>query len=554
MINEFLAHTDPPLVDYIELYNHSNQAVDLSGCVLTDDPATNKFVIPPNTSISARGFAVFYETNLHFALSAAGEKIYLKGADGSRGLDGIQFEGQASGVSSGRFPDGAAEIYPLATRENDQYIELYNRGASPINLSGWRFTGINFTFPSNTVIQAGGYLVVAKSVTNLLAKYGNLNTANTLGNFGGRLSGKGERVALSMPDVQINTNTPGVLTTNLAHIIVDEVTYGTGGHWGNWANGGGSSLELIDARSDHRLASNWADSDETAKAPWTTIQATGVLSLGSTRSGTPIDRLEVLMQGESECLLDNVEVIGTGGTNLIANSTFESGLTGWVPQGNQVRSTLETSGGFNSAQSLHIRATSRGDTGANRLRTPLTSALASGQTVTIRAQMRWLRGWPEPLLRIDGNYFEATGRMTVPANLGTPGARNSRAVANAGPAIYSVAHNPVLPAAGEPVVVTARIHDPDGFSTPILLYRVDPATAYATINLVDNGTGGDAVAGDGIYSATIPGQTSGTLVAFYVQVTDNGSPPAMGLFPEGAPARGCLVRFGDPEPVSSFVT
>src|SRR5439155_26750618 len=67
VINEFLAHTDPPLVDYIELYNHSNQAVDISGCVLTDDPATNKFVIPPNTSISARGFAVFYETNRHFA-------------------------------------------------------------------------------------------------------------------------------------------------------------------------------------------------------------------------------------------------------------------------------------------------------------------------------------------------------------------------------------------------------------------------------------------------------------------------------------------------------
>ena len=35
MINEILAHTDDPLLDYIELYNHSNQAVDLSGCILT---------------------------------------------------------------------------------------------------------------------------------------------------------------------------------------------------------------------------------------------------------------------------------------------------------------------------------------------------------------------------------------------------------------------------------------------------------------------------------------------------------------------------------------
>src|SRR5439155_22220541 len=45
VINEFLAHTDDPEVDYIELYNHNNQILDLSGCVLTDDPLTNKFVL-----------------------------------------------------------------------------------------------------------------------------------------------------------------------------------------------------------------------------------------------------------------------------------------------------------------------------------------------------------------------------------------------------------------------------------------------------------------------------------------------------------------------------
>ena len=37
VINEFLAHTDPPDEDFIELYNHSNQSVNLSGCFLSDD-------------------------------------------------------------------------------------------------------------------------------------------------------------------------------------------------------------------------------------------------------------------------------------------------------------------------------------------------------------------------------------------------------------------------------------------------------------------------------------------------------------------------------------
>jgi hypothetical protein len=87
-------------------------------------------------------------------------------------------------------------------------------------------------------------------------------------------------------------------------------------------------------------------------------------------------------------------------------------------------------------------------------------------------------------------------------------------VANAGPSIYGTTHTPAVPAANEPVVVTTRIHDPDGFSAPRLLYRMDPSTTYATVNLVDNGSGGDAVAGDGIYSASIPGQSAGTMVAF----------------------------------------
>ena len=33
----------------IELFNYGSNVVNLSGCILTDDPVTNKFVIPPGT-------------------------------------------------------------------------------------------------------------------------------------------------------------------------------------------------------------------------------------------------------------------------------------------------------------------------------------------------------------------------------------------------------------------------------------------------------------------------------------------------------------------------
>ena len=107
-----------------------------------------------------------------------------------------------------------------------------------------------------------------------------------------------------------------------------------------------------------------------------------------------------------------------------------------------------------------------------------------------------------------------------------------------------------MPAANQAVVVTALVHDPDGVASVTLNHRVDPATTYSTVTMLDNGTGGDAIAGDGIYSATIPAQAGGALVAFYVQATDSRG--ATTTFPNDAPTRECLVRFGDPTPTTSF--
>ena len=99
-----------------------------------------------------------------------------------------------------------------------------------------------------------------------------------------------------------------------------EVTYGSGGRWGRWSNGGGSSLELIDPRADARLASNWADSDESAKAPWTTVEFTG--RVDNVADGVSTDRLHLVAQGPGEYLVDDVEVLTPGGANRVANGDF----------------------------------------------------------------------------------------------------------------------------------------------------------------------------------------------------------------------------------------
>ena len=586
VINEFLAHTDPPDYDYIELYNHSTNAVDLSGCILTDDPTTNKFVIPSGTIIPARGFVFYSETNMNFALNATGESIYLKNPDQSRVLDAVQFAAQQNGVATGRWPDGANNFYrlsaktpggsnapillsdvvinelmydPISGNDDDQYVELYNRGTNTLNLSGWQLTSaITFSFPSIT-LAPNGYLVVARNMTNLFAQYANLNSANTVGNYSGKLSHNGEYLALTMPAEHKTTNSSGGLVTNIIDIVVNDLTYGTGGRWGQWSAGGGSSLELIDPNSNNRLAANWADSDETQKSVWTNIECIGVLDNGANYDSS-VDYAQIGVLDVGECLVDNIEVrAGTNGANLVLNPDFETGgLTNWTLQGDHFRSTLENTG-YQSSHSLHMRASDRIWTGANSCEMALsTNALAAGQTATLRFKARWLHGWPEVLLRLNGNWLEATGPMPIPSNLGTPGLPNSRAVTNAGPAIYAVTHSPAVPAANQAVVVTARVHDTDGVQALTLYYRLDPATSYTAVTMKDDGTGGDAIASDGIFSATIPGQSANTITAFYLAATDTKGAATRfpALLNDNAPVRECVVMFGDGNPggVSAFIT
>ena len=575
VINEFLAHTDDPELDFIELYNHGTQPVDISDCWLTDDREINRFAIPAGTVLPPRGFISFDQNELAFSLSADGERIFFRNPDATRVIDAVRFDAQANGVSMGRYPDGAPSFSRLATKtpgstnspllisdvvineimyhpisgnSDDEFIELHNRSANATNISGWRITGgISFTFPPNAFIPANGYVAVARNAARLIPRYSNLNANNTFGNYGGSLANGGERIALAMAIPSITTNN-NILTTNYSHVVVNEVTYRDGGRWGQWSDGGGSSLELIDPRSDNRDASNWADSDETSKAPWTTVSVTGVLDNGTSAS----DQLQALLQGPGECLIDDVEVRTVAGVNLIANSTFETDAAGWTAEGTQVQSGLETSEGYNSARSYHIRATDRGDNQVNRIRTPLTTPQSSSWTNTIRAKVRWLKGHPEMLFRLRGNWLEAPVAMDLPTNLGTPGAPNSRALPNIGPAIWDVAHNPAVPAANEAVVVTARVHDPDGIASVQLKYRIDPSATITAVQMLDDGTGADAVAGDGLFSATIPGQAVNVLVAFYVEATDQFIPAATSKFPNNAPTRECLVRFGESVPSGSF--
>jgi hypothetical protein len=131
---------------------------------------------------------------------------------------------------------------------------------------------------------------------------------------------------------------------------------------------------------------------------------------------------------------------------------------------------------------------------------------------------------------------------------------NSQSVTNAGPAIYNVTHSPAVPAVNQPAVVSVQVHDPHGVQSLMLNYRIDPATTYISVPLKDDGTGGDMVAGDGIFSATIPGQAANTMAAFYISATDNlgATSHFPALLTDNTPTRECQIMFGDGNPGGSF--
>jgi len=104
--------------DWVELYNKTNQAQNLFGLYLTDNPDNpDKWDFPNGTFIPASGFLIVWADEdssqgpLHanFKLSAGGEFVMLSNGSGLV-FDSISFGQQQTDVSFGRFPNGTGNF------------------------------------------------------------------------------------------------------------------------------------------------------------------------------------------------------------------------------------------------------------------------------------------------------------------------------------------------------------------------------------------------------------------------------------------------------------
>lgn len=168
-------------------------------------------------------------------------------------------------------------MYQAASGDpREEYIELYNRGGAEVDLSGWRLRrGVDFTFPTNTVLRGGAYLVVAADrqsftdkypgVTNVVGSWLIVRTTNVAG------------VLLTDYENKLSNTRNTIELENAAGQRINRVSYADEGDWAvrqrgvfdggfrgwTWkkeADGLGKSLELITHGMPNEYGQNWAAS------------------------------------------------------------------------------------------------------------------------------------------------------------------------------------------------------------------------------------------------------------------------------------------------------
>lgn len=121
VINEIMASNDVTIADqdeefddWIELFNKTNTAIDLTGYFLSDNAEKlDKYDIPDGTMIPANGYLIVWadedgmQEGLHanFKLSSSGEELFLVNSD-TIIIDEITFGEQKTDISYARTPNG----------------------------------------------------------------------------------------------------------------------------------------------------------------------------------------------------------------------------------------------------------------------------------------------------------------------------------------------------------------------------------------------------------------------------------------------------------------
>ncbi|MEM7235108.1 MAG: lamin tail domain-containing protein, partial [Planctomycetota bacterium] len=450
-----------------------------------------------------------------------------------------------------------------------EFIEILNVSAAEVDLSGWFFSdGIFYEFPAGKTIEAGGYLVIAEDPEVLATA---LSYEGALGPFEGRLDNGGERVTLRNAvgqvedEVSFRSRFPWPIASagkGSSMELMDPMLDNNLG--GSWRASGTSIVPPPEERTYliTRSAEDWlyrrgeteaSDPVDTWRAPKfatdeTWIQAQTPVGFNDDDDNTVVKGMEDVFSSlffRKEFVYDGEEIPAA----LMMSYFLDDGAIIWVNGVEIARINMdEGPHGIDS----RARRSSEARWTDTFLEVNPANFLRKGRNIIAAHAFNQ---------RATSNDFTFDVELFTPAraDLGafrsappSPGLVNSVYVRNAPPQIRQIGHAPQQPAAGVSTVITAKVDDLDGVASVTALYQVvsagdfipaylphihsrllsrandplDPNPEFedpknwTSIEMKDDGTGGDEVAGDSIFSATLPGQPHRTLVRYRIFAED----------------------------------
>jgi hypothetical protein len=389
--------------------------------------------------------------------------------------------------------------HPLDDEDaKEEYIELLNTTAAPIQLRGYAFaSGIEFSFDQDLVLEPGGIVLVCRDRETMEGLHG---ARNAVGNFTGQLSNDGERVSLVNP----------------AGILVDSVRYGDDGDWPVAADGLGFSLERINPVAVSDDPANWKEAELAQLDEWRHVNVAAVATSS---------RLLVYLDGAGEFLIDNVSIEdpASPGVNFLPNGTFDAGLEPWIASGNHADTTWDTTGGPDGSGAMRLVAGGRGTGVSNGLVIDTVPELVriTGPTYKLSFDYKYVTGSKGLTFRISGSstargiYWQLGSGTTW-----SPGLPNSSFRERLPPFVSRVSRFPEEPGSSDPVWITARVRAAGSLRSVKVHYALDGAGEPTTIDLRDDGASQDGLAADGVYGAMIPAAPHNTIVTYRIGVDD----------------------------------
>jgi hypothetical protein len=432
-------------------------------------------------------------------------------------------------------------VDPDLSTEKVEFIELHNDSSLSIDLSGWVIDdAVDFVFPAGSTISAFDYVVIAQDASDFQSKFGFAPDGQW--EVGDKLSNSGELIQLRDSTGQ----------------LVDSVDYQLGFPWPTVGEIG-RSMELIHPSLDNDLSGSWRASGggdiqeevkflERGDANWSYRK-------GTSEASSPIDawRMPGFVEDNTWVTGETPIGYGDGDDNTILND-MRNGYTSVF-----LRNTFEISGSIPNSLKLGVysddgavvwingtrvgffhvndQELSFDDTAFNHeavweeVTIPLASQFLVEGENTIAVQ-----GFNQSLTSSDFSIDVEVSLPPVEAGIApTPGGQNAALSPTAPPQMRQVSHTPEQPQTGEDVVISMKVTDPDGVSAVSLDYQVvnpgayiritDPSyeTNWTSIVMNDMGSNGDAVAGDDVYTATIPENVNQhrRVVRYRVAATDS---------------------------------